>query len=138
MFLEVFIGLALMSLLMFLMILIWNVRGAAGKDLWHAVKELKIRHKIKIVVLVETRCSGDSAQRAIKGMGFKFQIIEEARGMSGGIWMLWNEEAISLTVLESHRQFIHCRVRGLGQRAWLFTAIYGSPRERERLFFGMP
>lgn len=92
----------------FLMILVWNVRGAAGKDLWYAVKELKARHRVQIVVLVETRCSGISAQRAIKGMGFKFQIVEEARGMSGGIWVLWNDENINISVQESSKQFIHC------------------------------
>lgn len=31
----------------FLMILVWNARGAAGKDFWHAVKELKTRHRVK-------------------------------------------------------------------------------------------
>lgn len=80
---------------------------------------------------METRCSGINAQKAIMGMGFKFQIVEEARGMSGGIWILWNDETININVMESHTQFIHCRARGLGRREWCFTAIYGSPRERE-------
>lgn len=35
------------------MILVWNVRGAAGKAFGHALKEMRYRFKPKIVVLVE-------------------------------------------------------------------------------------
>ena len=40
------------------MIITWNARGAAGKDFWAAVKELKRRYNPKIFVLVEARCTG--------------------------------------------------------------------------------
>ena len=72
------------------MIITWNARGAAGKDFWTAVKELKRRYNPKIFVLVETRCSGEVAQQAIKKMGFKSQALVDAQGMSGGIWLMWN------------------------------------------------
>lgn len=55
----------------FLMIVVWNARGAAGKAFNQALKELKRHWKPKVVVLLETRCSGENAQRAIKRMSFK-------------------------------------------------------------------
>lgn len=114
------------------MIIVWNVRGAAGKAFGQTLIDMKKRTKAKIFVLVETRCSGPNAQKVIKQLGFKYQIVEEARGLSGGIWILWNDDLISLTVLSKHKQYIHCAVTGIGRRAWLFTAIYASPRATER------
>lgn len=60
------------------MIVVWNARGAAGKAFGTAVKEYKRRFKPTIFVLVETRCSGDIAQKAIKRMSFKHQVLVEA------------------------------------------------------------
>ncbi|XP_028768395.1 uncharacterized protein LOC114726004 [Neltuma alba] len=114
------------------MIIVWNVRGAAGNAFGHAMKDMKKRLKPSLVVLVETRCSGINAQKAIKRMGFKYQEIVEANGMSGGIWILWDDENIKLKALEKHHQFLHCEVNGLRGSKWLFTAIYASPRAAER------
>ena len=54
----------------FLMIVVWNVRGAAGRDFALALKEIQRRYHAHIVVLVETRCSGSQAQKVIKKLGF--------------------------------------------------------------------
>ena len=70
-----------------LMIIVWNARGVAEKAFGNVVKEIKRRFNPTILVLVETRCSGE-AQQAIRRMGFKKQTIVEANRMSGGIWML--------------------------------------------------
>ncbi|XP_028797046.1 uncharacterized protein LOC114752466 [Neltuma alba] len=111
---------------------VWNARGAAGSDFGHAMKDMKRRLKPSLVVLVETRCSGINAQKVIKRMGFKYQEIVEATGMSGGIWILWDDENITLRVLEKHHQFLHCEVNGLKGSEWLFTAVYASPRAAKR------
>lgn len=117
-----------------LMIVVWNARGAAGKAFSLALKELCRNWKPKVVVLVETRCSGEKAQEVIKRLGFKNQIIEEAAAMSGGIWILWNSPFIQISVLAQRPQFIHLLVSGMGDRTWCFTAVYGSPREQERKY----
>lgn len=62
------------------MILIWNVRGAAGREFGLTLKEIRHKAKPKIVVLLETRCSGTTASKVIKRWGFKHQVVEEARG----------------------------------------------------------
>ncbi|XP_028775371.1 uncharacterized protein LOC114732241 [Neltuma alba] len=52
--------------------------------------------------------------------------------MLGGIWILWDEDNIKIHAIEMQKQYIHCEVEGVGARKWMFTAIYASPRERER------
>ncbi|XP_028752958.1 uncharacterized protein LOC114712575 [Neltuma alba] len=114
------------------MIIAWNARGAAGRDFGNALKELMRRYKPSMVILVETRCSGSKAQKVIKNLGFKHQIIEEARGLSGGIWILWKDDMINVSVIAQNKQYIHCQVTGIGRCTWNLTAIYASPREQER------
>lgn len=126
-----------MSLLVFdstivLMICVWNARGAAGCAFGNAVKELKRRFNPIILVLVETRCSGVVAQKAIKRMGFQRRLMVEAQGMSGGIWLLWNHPELRVSQLMANKQFLHCQLSGIGARPWLFTAVYASPRASER------
>ncbi|KAI9121662.1 hypothetical protein K1719_008695 [Acacia pycnantha] len=69
--------------------------------------------------------------RVIKSWGFKHSIGEEARGFSGGIWMLWNLDELCVDVLVKNDQFIHCKLRLEGKEL-LFTAIYASPSEQRR------
>lgn len=114
------------------MIITWNARGAAGTDFGIAVKEINKRFSPTILVLVETRCSGENAQRVIKRLGYANQIIVEAQGMSGGIWLLWNDPKILVQTLHKHKQFLHCEIEGLTHFKWAFTAVYASPRETER------
>lgn len=78
-------GVCSFSVLKFIMILVWNLRGAIGEDFSLTLREMKKNLKPKVVVLLETRCSGAVAQKAIKKWGFRNQILEEARGLSGGI-----------------------------------------------------
>jgi len=66
-----------------------------------------------------------------------FVIIEayltETIGYAGGIWLLWRSDFISMDILSATEQEIHgiVQVRSLSQ-PWLLSAIYGSPRFRER------
>lgn len=52
--------------------------------------------------------------------------------MSGGIWILWNNPSLSITVKQSKKQYVHCMLSGMTEKSWCFTAIYASPREMER------
>ena len=36
-------------------------------------------------------------------------------------------------MIETNNQFIHYRVTGMGRHDWLFTSVYGSPRESEHV-----
>ncbi|XP_061337162.1 uncharacterized protein LOC133284184 [Gastrolobium bilobum] len=84
------------------------------------------------VVILEPRVSGVKAARIIKSMGFSNHYIEEAFGFSGGLWLLWNHEKLSLDVVDSSYKHIHCKVELPEQVPFLFTAVYANPRIEKR------
>ncbi|XP_015970877.1 uncharacterized protein LOC107494332 [Arachis duranensis] len=106
--------------------------GAVGKAFSRACKEYIRVHKPDIVALQETRCSGDNAKEVIKNLGLNNFILVEARGYSGGIWILWRNDNINIKPIQLHSQYIHAIVEENNKAHWLLSIIYGSPREMER------
>ncbi|KAF7839049.1 RNA-directed DNA polymerase [Senna tora] len=90
------------------------------------VRDLKHRHNIDFVALVETRQSGDKASEIIKKLGFDGLERVHAVGFVGGIWCLWRKDRVSVSVLLKHHQFMHLKVNK-GGKDWLFMVVYGSP-----------
>ncbi|RYQ83276.1 hypothetical protein Ahy_B10g101925 [Arachis hypogaea] len=75
-----------------------------------------------ITVLMETRCSRMQAQSMIRRLGFHFSRVEETKGFSGGIWILWKDLDLSIN-------YIHIEVKQSNKDSWLLTTIYTSPQE---------
>ncbi|KAI9117550.1 hypothetical protein K1719_011716 [Acacia pycnantha] len=105
--------------------------GAASKGVAAVLKDIRVRYNVDVVVILEPRISGVQAAKTIKNWGFKFSVRVEAVGFSGGIWLLWNMEELSVEVLKEEEQFIHCKVK-LDDKRMLFTAVYASPCEQKR------
>lgn len=116
---------------MMLNIIVWNSRGAASKGFATALRDMKHRYKLDIVVILEPRVSGNPANKIIKSWGFQYSVRSEAVGFSGGIWILWNRDELSVDVIEIEDQFIHCRI-GVENKSMLFTTVYASPNEQRR------
>ncbi|KAJ4850290.1 hypothetical protein Tsubulata_019918 [Turnera subulata] len=76
-----------------------------------------------------TQDSGMVADNVIRTVGFKGRYKEDARGFSGGIWLLWRDDIVQVQVLASHPQFVHVRVSRAGRRLVIVTAVYGSPSD---------
>lgn len=84
------------------------------------------------MALQEPRCSGMIARRTIKSLGFKNYLLSEARGFSGGIWLLWFKADLQVTVIKEDFHFLHVRVQERDMYPWLLTVVYASPQENER------
>lgn len=115
---------------------VWNCQGAASPGFHRTLQSLLQGYKPDILVLVEPRIVGVQADKAIRRIGYPFSHRVEARGFSGGIWLLWKDK-VNVEVLVNHRQFIHVRVCSTpGAVPCLFTAVYGSPTPtlREKLW----
>ncbi|KAI9073386.1 hypothetical protein K1719_044665 [Acacia pycnantha] len=112
-------------------LLVWNSRGAASKGFAAVVKDMRVRHKLDLVVILEPRVSGNQASRIIKNWGFKHSFRVEAEGFAGGLWLLWARDDLLMNVLVHNEQFIHCRI-GLDGVEMLFSAVYASPCEQKR------
>ncbi|KAJ9183977.1 hypothetical protein P3X46_007769 [Hevea brasiliensis] len=111
----------------------WNCHRAASKSFKRVLKLLIHLNKPNMVVLLEPRISGIQADIAITSFGLPFSHRVEAQGLSGGIWVLWNEEW-KVEVVRNHRQFIHLHIFDSKMLLIEFIAIYGHPVASQRAF----
>lgn len=115
-----------------MIVISWNCRGALGNDFGRAFREMVHTYKPDLVALQEPRCTGRRAANRIRNFGFRFSAVVDGEGFSGGIWLLWNRDDISVLVLEENRHYLHVRIAEDGLDDWFLTIIYASPREAER------
>ncbi|RYQ86149.1 hypothetical protein Ahy_B10g105828 [Arachis hypogaea] len=76
------------------------------------------QYKPDLVAIQETRCSGIVAQNAIKKIGFNFNLVIDAHGFSGGIWLMWNNPNLSIQEIISYNL-----------KKWFLTIVYANPNE---------
>ncbi|RYQ79555.1 hypothetical protein Ahy_Scaffold5g107796 [Arachis hypogaea] len=100
---------------LYMMILTWNCRGAASVAFGRSLKELVRIQNPNLVILLETRCSGDNAKNVNSKLGFAFYHIEEACGFSGGIWILWRDSDLAINFLVSKTQYVTRQAGSLRQ-----------------------
>ncbi|KAI9078679.1 hypothetical protein K1719_039359 [Acacia pycnantha] len=70
------------------------VLGAANADLGRQLRFLISKYNINLLVLVETRTSGEKCLKLRRKLGFDSSFVEEAQGFSGGIWVLWKSQDV--------------------------------------------
>ncbi|XP_028769381.1 uncharacterized protein LOC114726829 [Neltuma alba] len=109
-------------------LIIWNCRGAASNKSIAAVKEINRLHKPDLFALVETRVSGNKVKDIVKRMGFNFSVRVEARGYTGGIWLCWKEENLSVEVLWECEEFSHVRIDRSNSLVCFCTIVYANPQ----------
>ena len=64
---------------------------------------------------------------------FDGAIHTETVGLSGGLWLLWNTDKVSVEELAKTEQEIHVEVKVRASNlSWIFSAIYASPRKEDR------
>ncbi|XP_061354867.1 uncharacterized protein LOC133299428, partial [Gastrolobium bilobum] len=108
--------------------------GAGKRSFPPLIRDLSHRYSIKVMALLETRLSGVMADRAIRRLGFSGHFHRDAVGFSGGIWVLWNTDEVSVDVLFSHHQLVHTKICWVKEnREEFMTFIYASPRRQERI-----
>ncbi|XP_057246683.1 uncharacterized protein LOC130589440 [Beta vulgaris subsp. vulgaris] len=110
---------------MLVKILVWNVQGVGNKI--PTIRELIRINNPTVLVLVETHLSGEQAQKVCDKIGFSGNLRVEAQGFSGGIWLFWRKEVVTVTSFGSHSQHLTVEIKKIGDTPWLFSAIYASP-----------
>ncbi|KAF7820937.1 reverse transcriptase [Senna tora] len=76
----------------------WIARGVASGDFKRVFRDMIQRYKPNLVLVTETRVSGDKASEIINTLSFKKHFKVELMGYAGGLWLLWNEEQVRLTI----------------------------------------
>ncbi|KAJ8898838.1 hypothetical protein K2173_008147 [Erythroxylum novogranatense] len=89
-------------------------------------------HRPDIVIILEPRISEVEADRVHRYFREFFSQRIEAQGFSGGIWVWWKHNVITLSSFSSFGQAMLFKVAlETGKEIWL-TAVYGSPVEMIR------
>ncbi|XP_074318764.1 uncharacterized protein LOC141655591 [Silene latifolia] len=110
-----------------LRLLTWNVQGTGSNEFLSTLKELIRINKPQVVVLVETHISGATAQRVCDRINFRGRTRVDAAGFSGGIWLFWHPEEVTITPIIHHSQHVTVEISRNGEIPWYYSVIYASP-----------
>ncbi|XP_057837189.2 uncharacterized protein LOC131047335 [Cryptomeria japonica] len=112
----------------------WNVRGLSAPDKRCLVKRSLTKLESDMILLQETKLSGEKVYDFIKYCYKWEDLFQDARGASGGLGILWNSEAFEVVPIASNEFWMACNIRcksgGIGFP--LFN-IYGSIKIDEKL-----
>ena len=112
--------------------MIWNVQGAGSKAFLAALKELVKRHKPQVLALIETHMGGEQAEKIASLLRYSGHVRVDAVGFSGGIWIYWQQELVTVHPIIKHEQYITMTISRVGAVPWYFSAIYASPDPSKR------
>lgn len=114
-------------------ILAWNHRGAGSSRFGRALRQYFRDYNPDIVIILEPRISGSQAARVMRRFRDFSKEKVDAQGFSGGIWLWWRPNAVTITCIRFHSQAIHGLVEWRdGTKSWL-TAVYTHPTEAMRM-----
>ncbi|CAL8995809.1 unnamed protein product, partial [Prunus brigantina] len=117
-----------------MIIVSWNVKGGYGKkSCARTIKDLKKAYAIDILAILKRRIGGTRALQIAKSLDFSNYYIVDAIGFSGGVWLLWNDNSISIQIIAHSSQSITALVQ-LGTNWWLLTVVYAFPGICESLW----
>lgn len=115
-----------------LSILSWNIRGVVNKEGKRQTRVLIKRYKPLLVVLMETHCQFSRVKNFWCNLGYEDCAISEARGHSGGIWILKSQNCTyDIEIIDSYFQSITIALEK-DRVIWYLSAIYASPQVTNR------
>lgn len=82
-------------------ILSWNICGALGKSTRQHVREIVRSHHPSLCLIYEIHGAFIKVEKLWLNLGYKPLFIQEARGDSGGIWVLSCREDLAFSLLDS-------------------------------------
>lgn len=68
------------------------------------------RYKPLIILLMEPKISGATADEACNKLGKMKWIRANAEGFSGGVWCFWDEDDVEVELRYAHSYFLHLLV----------------------------
>ncbi|XP_074265328.1 uncharacterized protein LOC141587759 [Silene latifolia] len=112
--------------------MVWNVQGTGSKNKISAIKEVVRTYKPTVLALVETHMGGDHAIKLGTILGYDGHSRVNAIGFSGGIWLYWKKDIVSINPIVEHQQFITVEISRNRELPWFFSAVYASPDSTNR------
>ena len=87
--------------------LIWNWRGALNPNFLSLVSDLIRKHYPAILVVMETKVSGDKANSIVDRLHMDGAILVNNIGQTSGLWVLWDSTQVEVTELSTIKQEVH-------------------------------
>lgn len=103
--------------------MLWNARGTRARSFPGLVWDLKAHYRLGFIAILETRCAKEASARRAQRLGFSNMEIIDCEGYSGGIWCLWDENTVAVTVVERNNQFMHLQVTVPPGVAWRWCML---------------
>lgn len=116
-------------------ILVWNCQGARSKKFMRQLRMIGNDKNPDIVGLLWTRVEGVRAADVFRSLGSRDSLIVPGSGFSGGIWITWRSERVSVSCVKQNSQFEHLSVKYCNEESWKLTVAYVCPRESEKRMF---
>ncbi|XP_056697923.1 uncharacterized protein [Spinacia oleracea] len=112
--------------------MVWNVQGAGSREFISVLKEVIRLHKPTVLALVETHMGGEQVVRIATMLGYSGHTRVDAQGFSGGIWVYWKPELVTVDPIEQSNQYITMIITRRGEEPWYLTTVYASPDPSNR------
>ncbi|XP_021762943.1 uncharacterized protein LOC110727671 [Chenopodium quinoa] len=109
-----------------------TMEGTGNKEFLSVLREIVRINKPIVLALVETHMGGDHADRVATILGYNGHTRVDAQGFSGGIWVYWKPELVTVDPIEQANQYITMQITKVGEEPWYFSAIYTSPDPSKR------
>lgn len=111
-------------------VLSWNIWGALNK---RHLMDLIRRYSPTLVIIMETHGAFKKTEVFWNRAGYTKVEVAEARGQSGGFWILkLNSCNVVTSVQDVFRDTITLKL-SLGSESWFLTGMYASPVYSTRL-----
>ncbi|KAH0972690.1 hypothetical protein GBA52_024846 [Prunus armeniaca] len=98
-----------------MIIICWNVRGAACTKFRPTVMELICNHHVDILFLCEPRISRKKVANTMKSLGFPCNEIVDSISFFGGLWLLWKDTNVNIEIIGTTDQSITTCVTSPGK-----------------------
>lgn len=115
-----------MDLFQDITIISWNIRGALGRSTCRHVRDIISLHHPTFFFIYETHGAFNKVQKFWHDLGYNLIFVQEARGHSGGIWILTNRDDLTFNLIDSSFQAITFSI-SKGNASWYVSAVYASP-----------
>ncbi|XP_021774659.1 uncharacterized protein LOC110738569 [Chenopodium quinoa] len=112
--------------------MVWNAQGAGNREFLAVLREIIRANRPIVLALVETHMGGDHAQHVANLLGYNGHTRVDAQGFSGGIWVYWKPELVTIDPIAQSNQYITMTVIKVGEDPWYFSTIYASPDPSKR------
>ncbi|KAK9665946.1 hypothetical protein RND81_14G148100 [Saponaria officinalis] len=113
----------------------WNVRGMNDTLKQQEVLDFLQMNKVDYGALIETHIKAHAVNVVKRRFFQKYNLVTNLDFHSGGrLWVLWDSATVTLRVLNTGAQFLHCSLLHIAtQRLVLVTFVYALNRATERL-----